>query len=64
MTPADDLTGRVTAAYSDLAARWDTSGGAWNRPVAERLVGLAGLAPGMQVLDAGSLDAVLASLVP
>jgi SAM-dependent methyltransferase len=49
----DDLPRRVPGAYATLARRWDTSGAAWNRPVAARLVGLAGLAPGMHVLDAG-----------
>jgi SAM-dependent methyltransferase len=48
-----DLTARVTGAYSTLAQRWDTSGADWNQPVADRLVALAGLAPGMHVLDIG-----------
>jgi ubiquinone/menaquinone biosynthesis C-methylase UbiE len=48
-----DLTARVAGAYSTLAPRWDTSGAAWNQPVATRLLDLAGLAPGMRVLDAG-----------
>jgi len=48
-----DLTARVAGAYSTLAPRWDTSGAAWNQPVATRLLALAGLAPGMCVLDVG-----------
>ena len=48
-----DLTARVAGAYSTLAPRWDTSGAAWNQPVATRLLALAGLAPGMRVLDVG-----------
>jgi ubiquinone/menaquinone biosynthesis C-methylase UbiE len=48
-----DLTARVAGAYSTLAPRWDTSGAAWNQPVATRLLALAGLAPGMSVLDVG-----------
>jgi ubiquinone/menaquinone biosynthesis C-methylase UbiE len=48
-----DLTARVAGAYSTLAPRWDTSGAAWNQPVATRLLDLAGLAPGMRVLDVG-----------
>jgi ubiquinone/menaquinone biosynthesis C-methylase UbiE len=53
-TGADrELTARVTAAYTALADRWDTSGASWNQPVAARLVALARLAPGMRVLDAG-----------
>jgi ubiquinone/menaquinone biosynthesis C-methylase UbiE len=48
-----ELTAHVVGAYSTLAARWDTSGAAWNQPVATRLVALVGLAPGMRVLDVG-----------
>lgn len=44
---------RPEVAWSALASRWDTSGAAWNRPVAECLVCRAGLRPGMSVLDAG-----------
>lgn len=44
---------RQEVAWSTLAARWDTAGAAWNGPVAERLVELADLQPGMAVLDAG-----------
>jgi ubiquinone/menaquinone biosynthesis C-methylase UbiE len=44
---------RPEVAWSALASGWDTSGAAWNRPVAGRLVQLAGLRPGMSVLDAG-----------
>jgi ubiquinone/menaquinone biosynthesis C-methylase UbiE len=43
----------VNAGYSELAPAWDTSGADWNKPVAERLVALAALAPGMHVLDVG-----------
>jgi hypothetical protein len=43
----------VTAAYTALVGRWDTSGAAWNRPVAVRLVALAQLTPGMAVQDIG-----------
>jgi ubiquinone/menaquinone biosynthesis C-methylase UbiE len=49
MTPAR----RPEVAWSALASSWDTSGAAWNQPVAERLVQLAGLRPGMSVLDVG-----------
>jgi ubiquinone/menaquinone biosynthesis C-methylase UbiE len=49
----DGLTGQVTDAYTALGRSWDTAGAAWNQPVAARLVALAGLAPGMHVLDAG-----------
>jgi ubiquinone/menaquinone biosynthesis C-methylase UbiE len=48
-----DLTRQVTSTYTALAGRWDTGGAAWNQPVADRLVALAGPAPGMRVLDAG-----------
>lgn len=48
-----DLTARVAGTYATLAPRWDTSGAAWNQPVATRLLDLAGLAPGMRVLDVG-----------
>jgi len=48
-----DLTARVAGAYTTLAPRWDTSGAAWNQPVAARLLDLTGLAPGMHVLDVG-----------
>jgi len=51
--PGRDVTARVTAAYTALADRWDTGGAAWNQPVAARLVDLAGLSPGMRVLDVG-----------
>jgi SAM-dependent methyltransferase len=44
---------RPEVAWSALASRWDSSGAAWNRPVAECLVRRAGLRPGMSVLDAG-----------
>lgn len=44
---------RPEVAWSALATRWDSSGAAWNQPVAERLVQLAGLVPGASVLDAG-----------
>ena len=44
---------RSEVAWSALASGWDTSGAAWNRPVAARLVQLAGLRPGMSVLDVG-----------
>lgn len=44
---------RPELGWSALATRWDTSGAAWNRPVAERLVQRAGLRSGMAVLDAG-----------
>jgi O-methyltransferase/aklanonic acid methyltransferase len=47
------VTANQETAWSALAATWNTSGVAWNTPVAERLVGLAGLRPGMDVLDAG-----------
>jgi SAM-dependent methyltransferase len=55
---AADMTAMTSAtrpevAWSALAGRWDTSGAAWNRPVAECLVRKAGLRPGMSVLDAG-----------
>lgn len=55
MTRKDDdqMTANVTAAYTALGPRWDTSGASWNQPVAARLVALASLAPPMQVLDAG-----------
>jgi ubiquinone/menaquinone biosynthesis C-methylase UbiE len=49
----DDTTARVTAAYTALAGRWDTSGAGWNRPVAAGLIAEAGLGPGMHVLDIG-----------
>jgi SAM-dependent methyltransferase len=48
-----DLTRQVTSTYTALAGRWDTGGAAWNQPVADRLVGLAGLTSGMHVLDVG-----------
>jgi SAM-dependent methyltransferase len=52
--PADmTASSRPEVAWSALASRWDTSGAAWNGPVAERLVQLAGLGPGMSVLDVG-----------
>jgi SAM-dependent methyltransferase len=44
---------RPEVAWSSLASGWDTSGAAWNRPVAGRLVQLAALRPGMSVLDVG-----------
>jgi O-methyltransferase/aklanonic acid methyltransferase len=44
---------RTAAAWSALAADWDTAGAAWNQPVAGRLVELAGLRPGMVSLDIG-----------
>jgi ubiquinone/menaquinone biosynthesis C-methylase UbiE len=44
---------RPEVAWSGLAKGWDTSGAAWNRPVAGRLVELAALRPGMSVLDVG-----------
>jgi O-methyltransferase/aklanonic acid methyltransferase len=47
------MTSRSEVAWSHLASAWDTSGAAWNKPVASRLVELAGLRPGMHVLDAG-----------
>jgi ubiquinone/menaquinone biosynthesis C-methylase UbiE len=55
MSGCDDMaaSSRPEIAWSRLANRWDTSGTAWNRPVAERLVQLTGLGPGMSVLDAG-----------
>jgi O-methyltransferase/aklanonic acid methyltransferase len=49
----DPVTGGAEAAWSALAPAWDTSAVAWNTPVAGRLVGLAGLRPGIDVLDAG-----------
>jgi SAM-dependent methyltransferase len=49
----DDLTGEVAGTYAALADKWDTSGAAWNQPVAARLVELARLASPMRVLDAG-----------
>lgn len=48
-----DRDTEVTAAYGEMAARWDTAGAAWNQPVARRLVELAALEPPMRVLDAG-----------
>jgi SAM-dependent methyltransferase len=48
-----DLPRRVAGTYATLAGAWDTGGAAWNLPVAARLAGLAGLAPGMRVLDVG-----------
>lgn len=47
------MTAGQEAGWSALAPAWDTSGVAWNTPIAQRLVGLAGLRPGMGVLDAG-----------
>lgn len=47
------MTAGQEASWSALALAWDTSGSAWNTPVAERLVGLAGLRPGTDVLDVG-----------
>ena len=47
------MTNRTELAWSQLASQWDTSGAAWNKPVAARLVQLAGLKSGMKVLDAG-----------
>lgn len=44
---------RPEMAWGALASIWDTSGAAWNQPTAERLVTLAGLYPGMNVLDIG-----------
>lgn len=41
------------AGWGALAERWDTSGAEWNKPVAGRLVELAGIGPDMLVLDAG-----------
>jgi SAM-dependent methyltransferase len=49
----DDVAGHVTGTYAALAGEWDTSGAAWNQPVAARLVELARLTPPMRVLDAG-----------
>jgi ubiquinone/menaquinone biosynthesis C-methylase UbiE len=43
----------VTAAFDQVAACYDTHGTQFAAPVAERLVALAGLAPGWRVLDAG-----------
>jgi SAM-dependent methyltransferase len=47
------VTAGQEASWSALAPAWDTSGVAWNTPIAERLVELAGLRPGSDVLDAG-----------
>ena len=47
----DDL--RPEAAWGALAGTWDTAAATWSQPVAERLVTVAGLGPGMNVLDAG-----------
>jgi ubiquinone/menaquinone biosynthesis C-methylase UbiE len=47
------MTAQVSEAYTAMAGRWDTAGAAWNQPVAERLVDLAGIAPPMRVLDVG-----------
>jgi O-methyltransferase/aklanonic acid methyltransferase len=41
------------AAWGALASTWDAAQAVWSRPVADRLVALAGLHPGMIVLDAG-----------
>jgi O-methyltransferase/aklanonic acid methyltransferase len=47
------VTGRQDLAWSRLASKWDTSGAAWNEPVAERLIELTGLKPGMVTADMG-----------
>jgi ubiquinone/menaquinone biosynthesis C-methylase UbiE len=44
---------RPEAAWGALAGTWDTTAATWSQPVADRLVTLAGLCPGMNVLDAG-----------
>jgi len=44
---------RPQAAWEALADTWDAARAAWSRPVAERLVAVAGLHPGLTVLDAG-----------
>ncbi len=44
---------RPEAAWGALAGAWDTAGPGWSQPVADRLVAVAGLGPGMNVLDAG-----------
>jgi SAM-dependent methyltransferase len=44
---------RPEAAWGSLAETWDTARAAWSRPVADRLVAVAGLHPGLTVLDAG-----------
>jgi ubiquinone/menaquinone biosynthesis C-methylase UbiE len=44
---------RPEAAWGALADTWDTAAATWSQPVADRLVTLAGLRPGMNVLDAG-----------
>jgi ubiquinone/menaquinone biosynthesis C-methylase UbiE len=43
----------VTAAFDQAAARYDTHGPQFARPIAQRLVTLASLQPGWRVLDAG-----------
>jgi ubiquinone/menaquinone biosynthesis C-methylase UbiE len=44
---------RPEAAWGALAGIWDAARTVWSRPVADRLVAVAGLHPGMSVLDAG-----------
>jgi SAM-dependent methyltransferase len=47
------MTADVTAAFDEAADRYDAVGPQFAGPVASRLVALAGLCPGMRVLDAG-----------
>ena len=51
--PAPSLKADVCQAFTAAAARYDTSGAQFFRPVGARLVQLAGLLPGEQVLDIG-----------
>jgi ubiquinone/menaquinone biosynthesis C-methylase UbiE len=47
------MTSRQELAWSALARKWDSSGAQWNQPVAERLIELTELKPGMTVADLG-----------
>lgn len=43
----------MTSGWDFLSSRWDTSGAEWNKPVAEHIIRLAGLKPGMVTADMG-----------